>query len=406
MKVCLVSSGIETKNCRLQPWRYLLDLGAYVRADHIDIVIISDGLPTLAAEREVEGIKVRRLAHFGGRQMEEAFREEQPDLVFWHLGLTSFLHLDIPLLDDTPIIGIFTSPIYKPAELLRLGLWQLVRSHRLTAAHLLGLLVSGRLIHHASSHRKLAGLITECQTTRDRLIERGMSPEYIHVVRPTISHDWIASTQSQARHEEIRAGLGCSSGDFLIGFFGPPSPLRGLSTLIEAVDIARRTNPAIKLLVFSRRMDGETRAEHRMIERLAAKIGAERWLHMETGIQPKAGLIEALSACDSIALPFLLVSSDVPLSVLEAMSLGVPVITTRVACLPEMTPDGTSLCIEPLRVSTLARKIQTLAGDVPLRNRWGALCRQFAAAWNTQAEEQTILKVMKNYDVVGQRIKA
>ncbi|MGE5223694.1 MAG: hypothetical protein ACM3PY_14750, partial [Omnitrophica WOR_2 bacterium] len=42
-----------------------------------------------------------------------AIQQANPDVVLWHVGLSSFLHQALCRQVDRPSIGIFTSPIYR-----------------------------------------------------------------------------------------------------------------------------------------------------------------------------------------------------------------------------------------------------------------------------------------------------
>jgi glycosyltransferase involved in cell wall biosynthesis len=61
-----------------------------------------------------------------------------------------------------------------------------------------------------------------------------------------------------------------------------------------------------------------------------------------------------------------------PVSVLEAMAAGVPVVASRVGGIPEQVADGeTGLLVEPGDVDGLAAALRRLAADPALRRRLG-----------------------------------
>jgi glycosyltransferase involved in cell wall biosynthesis len=99
-------------------------------------------------------------------------------------------------------------------------------------------------------------------------------------------------------------------------------------------------------------------------------------------------LRHAVAGCDAIALPFEIVPSDVPVSILETMALGLPLVTTDIACLPELVPDGAGLVIAPGRPELLADAIHDLAKDPALRERLGLAARQRAIAWQTMRDNE------------------
>jgi glycosyltransferase involved in cell wall biosynthesis len=76
-----------------------------------------------------------------------------------------------------------------------------------------------------------------------------------------------------------------------------------------------------------------------------------------------------------IVLPFKMVSSDMPLTVLEALSLGVPVITTRVDGLPELVNGGRGILVHPNRPEEIVEQMlllyrnPNLAKEIGLRAR-------------------------------------
>ena len=70
-------------------------------------------------------------------------------------------------------------------------------------------------------------------------------------------------------------------------------------------------------------------------------------------------------------------SDNLPTVIMEAMAAGLPVISTRVAGIPEMITDGvTGTLLEEHDVQGLARALETLLADPALARKWGAAGRE------------------------------
>jgi glycosyltransferase involved in cell wall biosynthesis len=393
MKICLVSFGLQERNRRLQPWRYLLEAANVLAHSKHDVSLVSDGYASLSREESVAGLPVTRLATLHARpwrrdsRVAVAVNDLRPDVVLWNLALPSFLRLNALQSIRCPVIGVFTSPIYRPQEILRLGLSRLRRNYRLSAHFLLAGLLPGALVRRALSRGFIEKLVVECETTKARLTDRGVSGDHIDVIRPGIDPIWFESQITQEARLRVAKDLDFPQAGIVVAFFGSPKPLRGLSTLLTAVAMARKQNSTIRLLILSRRREDELTREQFAVDRQIGQIGANRWTHMITGFLPQERLVQILAGCDLIALPFEVVPSDVPLSVLEAMALGLPVITTEVACLPELVPDGAGLRVAPATPRALATAIQALASDEEHRLRLGTAARERARTWQASRQD-------------------
>jgi len=380
--VCLISSGLVNSKLRLQPWRYLHEIALQLEVQGHHVTAISDGTPS---EEIVGDVLVRRVPTvncFHWRHnlpLQRALEEIDPDLILWHLGLPSFLHQQLRHSGwpNVPVVGIFPGLIYRPQELLRLGIKRLAQGYQLSAIHLLGTLVPKRLLRRAVNDGSLRCLVAQTQTTGQRLLESGLRPQQVKVIGPGVDKIWREFQLNG--HDSMRAELGYRPSDKVVLYFGSPASLRGLHTLIRAVKIARQADPSLKLLILNRRRVDELLREDAELRQLLSESAMKQHVKVVSGFLPQDVLVRHVAACDVVALPFELVPADAPLSILEAQALGKPVVTTKVASLPELAGlgQGASYLAEPADPYSLAEALQQAMQSC---NKKSALSASAAAA--------------------------
>jgi glycosyltransferase involved in cell wall biosynthesis len=98
------------------------------------------------------------------------------------------------------------------------------------------------------------------------------------------------------------------------------------------------------------------------------------------GLSPDDGsLVEIYRQADIFVLPT--IGDALPMALLEAMAVGLPVIATRVGGIPEVVREGeTGMLVEVGDVDGLAAAIQTLVNDPALRVAMGVAGRRLALA--------------------------
>jgi phosphatidylinositol alpha-1,6-mannosyltransferase len=90
---------------------------------------------------------------------------------------------------------------------------------------------------------------------------------------------------------------------------------------------------------------------------LVIKLGIEKNIQLISGFLDKDEVKKFIGFSDLIALPFKIVPSDVPTSILESMALGKTVISTAVDGIPELLEDGRGFVVKPNKEEDLAEKI-------------------------------------------------
>lgn len=368
--VCLISGGLQTRNMRLQPWRYLFEVIHGLRRQGHEVTVITEDEES---ETAVSHPYFRRIPTISNRhwrenqQLLQTIAEIQPELILWHIGLTSFLHQQFDPGLDVPVVGVFTSPLYETSNLTHVNPCRTINSRQINCIHTMGTLLPNRLLHQMTSRSKhLQQIVVQTKTTGHQLQQSYLSKLPISVIPPGVDAVWENGRFPYT--QQLRQILGYDETDVVVLYFGSPAPLRGLHTLIEAVKLAKTAVPTIKLLILSRRHADELVEEDAELRNLLADPDIRERSQIISGYLEPENLVNHISVSDIVALPFELVPSDAPLSLLEAKALGKPVVTTQIACLPELVADGPHYLAQPSDAASLAHALSQAAHDLPSIN--------------------------------------
>ena len=114
----------------------------------------------------------------------------------------------------------------------------------------------------------------------------------------------------------------------------------------------------------------------------------------------RADVARLLGALDIFVLPSL--REALPIAVMEAMAMGLPVVATRVGGIPEVVEDGMTGClVPPGDEAALAAALGRLVADPALAARLGAAGRARVQAQFTV--EQMVRRVEHLYDELARR---
>jgi colanic acid/amylovoran biosynthesis glycosyltransferase len=141
---------------------------------------------------------------------------------------------------------------------------------------------------------------------------------------------------------------------------GRLSPEKGQLGLIAALKRIRDAGHDVTLTLVG---DGPSRA---LVDAAIATMGLHDAVRL-TGRLDEAATLEAIAAADVLVLPSFM--EGLPVVLMEAMALGIPVIASRVAGIPELVGDGEGLLFAPGHWDEMTTAIIRLAGDQSLRTR-------------------------------------
>lgn len=201
----------------------------------------------------------------------------------------------------------------------------------------------------------------------------GIDSDRIHVIKNATDTNHFKSMKSS-----IRTKLGLD-GDFVILTMGT-SKRKGFPLLASAVEQLSKNNLKIKLLVI-----GVSETEKISVLKKYSKI-KDNLVFLET--IPHHSMPLYYNSCDLFALPT--VYEGIPKSLIEAMSCGKPVLTTRVCGIPEIVKDGVNgLLVDPNNLMQLKQKISYALNNEKTCNQIGKQARRDALqkyTWEKFAE--------------------
>jgi glycosyltransferase involved in cell wall biosynthesis len=105
-----------------------------------------------------------------------------------------------------------------------------------------------------------------------------------------------------------------------------------------------------------------------------------------------------LSEADLLVLPSF--AEGVPVTLMEAMASGLPVLATRVGGISELVEDGVSgYLVPPGNVDALTARLRDLLSDSDLRTRMGQEGRvKVTAEFNQKTEASRLAKLINTTD--------
>jgi glycosyltransferase involved in cell wall biosynthesis len=178
----------------------------------------------------------------------------------------------------------------------------------------------------------------------------------------------------------LRRELGISDHDLLVGHVANFRAPKGHRYLLEAASLVCDKIPGVRFLLIGEEGDGT-------IKREIEDIIAEKDLRDNIKLLGfRKDVVDLLRIIDVFVLSS--ISEGLPLSVIEAMASGKPVVATEVGGLSEIVvQDQTGYLVEPGNPAALADRLVTLLENRDLRNRMGRAGRAIV-------EDRYSLKVM------------
>jgi glycosyltransferase involved in cell wall biosynthesis len=203
-------------------------------------------------------------------------------------------------------------------------------------------------------------VVTGGEKTRRELIERdGLSADRVAAFPIGLDIEYFRPASPD---HNLRQELGLPKGHLLVGLISYLRSYKGHEYFIEAARTLASMRDDVTFIVV-----GEG-PEEQSIRRRIEQFGLPGRIRM---LGFREDLLNVFRSLDVFAIPS--VEGDtIPQVLMQALALGIPVVSTTVGSIPDVVIDGkTGFVVSPRDASALANRIGTLLDDAGLRARMG-----------------------------------
>jgi glycosyltransferase involved in cell wall biosynthesis len=190
--------------------------------------------------------------------------------------------------------------------------------------------------------------------------------------------------------EQLVGSFGLEAQEYLL-FFGALEPKKNVGRLIEAYMASGVEVPLVLVAGEGWHNEAETTLLEELRENEPASAGLNRTqlkrrVRRFRYVRPST-LITLIRGARAIVFPSLYEGFGLP--VLEAMTLGTPVVTSRESSLPEIAGDA-ALLVDPYDADDIARGITTIVNDADLRAELSRRGRVQAAKFSVERYRERV----------------
>ncbi|HFD79732.1 MAG TPA: glycosyltransferase [Gammaproteobacteria bacterium] len=212
-------------------------------------------------------------------------------------------------------------------------------------------------------------VIAVSEKVRDNLARRArISERRLHYIPNGIDTARFAPLPEV--REAVRSRFGLAAGDVVVGAVGRLVPVKNHRLLVEAFARAHRHCDRLRLLLVG---EGPER------EAIEASIAEQGMGGQVILAGERQDIDSVLNAMDIYVLSSF--SEGMSLSLLEAMSAGLPVVATAVGGNVDLVDDGVSgLLVPSADAASMQQALVDLAADAEMRTRMGQASREIVLA--------------------------
>jgi glycosyltransferase involved in cell wall biosynthesis len=388
MRILFVCEGFSRHSINAQPWKHVFEVARRMQTKGDEVCVLTDLNAYFPRNEVIDGVQVRRIRKgkflFDVDELNKGLNGDF-DVVNWNAsGALSALHfLRMKKFEEnlvwtlhSGIIGLADIRNLKLTEILSLGgFWN----------NILYSMKSDVFVRRAASLPNLKIIVALSKRLKDYFLSLGVNKERIRVIYSGVDVQIFAS-RDQKHVEESRENMDFHKDEPIILYYGPLSSFRGVDELVSAMPIVLSKFPFSKFVFLARTLKGDPRSNA-----LRQCIMEHERAVLVEGVQSQESLIQYLNIADVVVLPFKFWPYvECPLTILETMAVGKPLVTTSTGAIPEIVQDKvTGLLVKPSGEEIGSATIELLQSE-QLASRLAQNARKYVEkyhSWDYVAEQ-------------------
>lgn len=345
MRVLLVCEGFNNSSINVQPWKHVFEIGKGLQRKGHQAFVLTDANALSCEEENIGNIPVRSIRKgrflFDSDELTSSLADDF-DVINWNASgvLSSLNFLRLKNLGRNLVWTLHAGTIG----------WSDLRNLRITDVPSLGLfwnnilysMTSRMLIKKSSQFPDLRAIVTLSKRLKEHLVSSGVKEEKVRVIYSGVDEAFVPKGQEYVKR--AREEMGFKPDEAIVLYYGPLNPFRGADELVDSVPmVLSKFKNAVFIFL------GRTgQADHKSMSLKKHLMATER-VRLVEGFLDQESILKYLNVADIVVLPFRFWPFiECPLTVLETMAVGKPVITTKVGAIPEVVQNGiTGLIVDP-----------------------------------------------------------
>jgi len=359
--------GFNQKTLRGIPFRQAYEIAKRFNEKGIETIIFT----TNSKDDIIDNIPIKNLKETKLRKLEQktisTIMSYSPDVIYWFSNPYSGIYMKKNKLNVPIILYISNSPLLFN-EVLKIGIKEMVK--RKNFIQLFSSIFT--MIISKLNHSNITGIITASEAIKQRLIMFGVDEKKIK------SAPLCFEFNSKLDFEEkiIKENIVCYS--------GPLIESRGYLIILKAIKILYEKGNSIKLLFLLR---SNQKNEKEKLNKIVKSLGIDNIVEIITEVLEWKEFTFQIKRAKIVCIPQKFVQYEPPMTILEAMYIGKPVISTNAYGIHEMV--GENVMISGLGENEVAEKISELLENPELMKKLSKKGYNFASSlkdWNYLSE--------------------